>query len=307
VRVTACIVGFRNADDVVACVARLGESTHRPLEVVICENGGAEAFALLQARLPAQLEGGGQLRIVDAGGNLGYAGGFNRCLAEAPDADAWWLVNPDAEPATDALALMIERLARGDCGMVGSTLLLGDGRVQAFGGRFRHWLARAESIGHGAPGSTVPDARHIEATMNYVLGASMLVDRHFLARVGPMRDDYFLYAEEVEWCVRGLTRGEKLGFAPGARVLHRQGTTTGSANTHHGRPWLPVYLDERNRLHVVRDTRPLLLPVATVMSFMLILLRYARRGAWTQTGYAIQGWMAGIANRRGVPARMRAK
>jgi len=38
--------------------------------------------------------------------------------------------------------------------------------------------------------------------MNYILGASMLIDGTFLSRAGHMRDDYFLYCEEVEWCLR---------------------------------------------------------------------------------------------------------
>ncbi len=304
-RVTACIVAFRNADDVVACVAALGRSTHAALDVVICENGGAAAEATLAARLPAALPGGGRVHLVSAPENPGYAGGFNRCIDAAPDADAWWLVNPDAEPEPQALALMLERLARGDCAMVGGTLLLGDGRVQAFGGRFRTVLGRAESIGHGSDASITLDPAVIEAQMNYVLGASMLASRAFVDRAGRMRDDYFLYAEEIEWCLRGIGMGLRLGFAPGARVRHNQGTTTGSNHGPAHRPWLPVYLDERNRLNVVRDVAPAAVPVAMLAMLMQIMLRYARRGAWKQTGYALSGWWAGVRNLRGKPDRLR--
>ncbi len=303
-RVTACIVGFRNVDDILQCVAALGRSLHPALDVVICENGGGDVAARLVAQLPPTLPNGGTVTVVDAGENLGYAGGFNRCLDAAPDADAWWLVNPDAEPESDALALMLARLARGDCNAVGATLLLGDGRVQAFGGRFNSWMARAVSIGHGAPGSSVPDPAGIEGRMNYLLGASMLVDRMFVERAGRMRDDYFLYAEEIEWCLRALARGLRLGFAPGARVVHRQGTTTGSDRSPGRRPWLPVYLDERNRLNVVRDTVPGRLPVAALGALAIIAWRYVRRGAWQQTGYALSGWSAGIRNERGIPEKL---
>ncbi len=37
---------------------------------------------------------------------------------------------------------------------------------------------------------------------------------------GLMREDYFLYAEEVEWCLRAKRRGLRLGLAPAARILH---------------------------------------------------------------------------------------
>lgn len=300
-RVVACIVAFRNVEDVERCVAALGAGSHRELTVVICENGGAEAAAALQAVLPTQLPCGGSVTVIDAGDNLGYAAGFNVCVAATPDADAWWLVNPDAEPEPDALTRMVAVLAAGEADAVGGSICLSDGRVQGHGGRFRPWLARAESIGHGTPVDVRPDRATIEAAMNYILGASILAGRRFFEVAGPMREDYFLYAEEVEWGLRAKARGLRLGFVPDARVWHRQGSTTGSGRSIALRPWLPVYLDERNRLNVVRDTSPSLLPIAMVAAIPLILLRYARRGAWAQTGYALSGWWAGVCNRRGRP------
>jgi N-acetylglucosaminyl-diphospho-decaprenol L-rhamnosyltransferase len=116
-----------------------------------------------------------------------------------------------------------------------------------------------------------------------------------------MRADYFLYAEEIEWFVRARALGLRLGFAPDAHILHAQGTTTGSAAPLHDRPRLPIYCDERNRLHVVRDTTPARYPVAVIAALALLLLRYARRGAWRQTGYALAGWRAGVRGERGMP------
>jgi N-acetylglucosaminyl-diphospho-decaprenol L-rhamnosyltransferase len=185
--------------------------------------------------------------------------------------------------------------------MVGGTITLPDGRVQGHGGRFRPWLARAESIGHGERGDDPPDPARVEARMNYILGAAMLATRRFVEIAGPMREDYFLYAEEIEWCLRGRARGLGLGFAPAALIGHAQGTTTGSGAAIARRPWLPVYLDERNRLHVVRDTTPWRLPVSALGALLMIMLRYARRGAWAQTRFALAGWWAGVCNRRGKP------
>ena len=81
----------------------------------------------------------------------------------------------------------------------------------------------------------------------------MLVGRRFLETVGPMREDYFLYCEEVEWCLRGLKKGMRLGFAPSGIVVHKQGTITGNAVDLLGRSRLSVYLNERNRVLLSRD------------------------------------------------------
>ena len=300
-QVAVAIVAFRNPDDVVRCLEGLGRSLHRDFEVIICENGGRAAFETLSARVPRQLAGGHAVRIVDAGGNLGYAGGVNRCIAETPRAQAWWILNPDTYPAPEALPRMVERLLRADCEAVGNTLHHPNGVVQSHGGLWRTWLARAVSIDHGARLEAPVDAAAIEARQNYLNGASMLVSRRFVEAVGPMREEYFLYCEEVEWCLRGHSRGMRLGFAADANVLHEQGTSTGNSIDLRQRSRLSVLLNERNRLLLTRDCHPGALPVAALAALILLVLRFARRGAWKQLGYALEGWCSGVRNDRGLP------
>lgn len=300
--VAVCIVGFRNADDIAACLAALGLSTYADYEVVVCENGGAAAYAVLADRLPPTLPGGRPVTLLRADDNPGFAGGVNRCLRARDQADAWWLLNPDAQPDPGALAALVDRLREGDADAVAGTLYLPGARVQAHGGHWRRWLARPVSIGRNDPDGDAPSRAAIEPRLSYLLGASMLVGRRFVDLAGLMREDYFLYGEEIEWCLRGLARGARLGFAPGARVLHVQGSTTGSADALHARPRLPIYLDERNKLNIVRDVNPGRLPVAIPAALVLLTLRFARRGAWRQWRWALSGWWAGIRGLRGPPA-----
>ncbi|MHB8528255.1 MAG: glycosyltransferase family 2 protein [Caulobacteraceae bacterium] len=299
--VAVAIVAFRNLEDVRTCLEALAASTHGDFEVVICENGGEGAFSRLAAALPRRLVSGQGVRAIDAGINLGFAGGVNLCLAAAPDADAWWVLNPDTRPEPEAMAAQLRRLAAGDCEAVGCTLYLPDGRVQSYGGRWRAWLARAVSIGHGRALAPPPAPAAIERTQNYLNGASMMIGRRFLETVGPMREDYFLYGEEVEWCLRALARGMRLGFAPDARVLHFQGTTTGNIPEIARRARMPIHLNERNRILVTRDRFPARLPVVALAALATVFLRYPRRGAWRQLRWALQGWLAGVRGERGRP------
>lgn len=303
--VAVLIVGYRNPDDIRRCLTALSKSTHDDFEVVICENGGRGAFDALSAVLPAELPKGQKVRAVQAAGNLGYAGGVNVCLELSRDAGAWWVLNPDTEPGADTMARLVSRLLVGDCDAVGSTVYLSDGRVQSHGGLWRGWLARAESIGHGGQLADRPVAANIEQRQNYLNGASMMIGRRFLDVVGPMREEYFLYCEEVEWCLRGVRRGMRLGFAADAGVLHHAGTTTGSYDSMRSRPKLPIYLNERNKILTTADVYPARLPFALIASALLIFLRFGRRGAWRQLGYALDGWRAGVAGHRGPPSWLR--
>jgi N-acetylglucosaminyl-diphospho-decaprenol L-rhamnosyltransferase len=305
--VAVCIVSFRSEADVALCLEALSQQTHADFEVVICENGGAEATTATRAALPVHLPGGQGVEVIDGGGNIGFAGGCNVGMRARSGASGWWILNPDTEPAPGALAALVARLARGDVAAAGGVLHYEDGRVQGCGGRWFGWAARPTSLGHEATVDRLPDAGEIEREQNYLLGASMLVSPRFLEVAGPMREDYFLYCEEVEWCLRAGQRGLKLGFAPEALVLHRQGAVTGSNEAMKRRPRLPIYLDERNKVNLTRDIWPARVPVAFVLLIAQLLLKFVRRGAWVQAGYAWTGLRAGLRDERGPPAWLGAK
>jgi N-acetylglucosaminyl-diphospho-decaprenol L-rhamnosyltransferase len=300
--VAVAIVGFRNVGDVERCLRALGRSTFADFDVVICENGGVEAFAALKAAAPTVTPGGQRVRLIEAPGNVGFAGGVNICIAEAPDVDAYWILNPDTEVEPAALGAMVARLEVGDCDAVGSVLTLDDGTVQAFGGRWRPWLARAEAIGRGQPVGAPIDASAVEREQSFIMGASLLASRHFVEVAGTMREDYFLYGEEIEWCLRAIGLGLKLGFAPDAVVHHHQGSTTGSGGAAGRRPRLPVYLDERNKILMTRDCLPAALPVVAFTALALLFLRYGVKGRGGALRHAVDGWWAGLRDERGRPA-----
>src|SRR6185437_165796 len=299
--VAVAIVGFRNSGDIIACLGALSLATYADFEVVICENGGEHSYRSLVAALPARLPGGQPVRTICAAENLGYAGGVNVCVRASPHADAWWILNPDTVPDSTALEYLVQRLRAGDCELVGGILYGTNGRIQTLGGRWRPWLARAEAIGRGQSADRVP-LQSLERLIDFVSGASMLVSRRFLDVVGPMREDYFLYCEEVEWCLRGHAHGMRIALAPNARVLHHQGSTTGSALPVRRRSWMQVYLDERNKMLVTRDCFPSHITVAISAALLLLLIRYTRHTAIRQLSFALQGWWAGVTDRRGPPS-----
>ena len=298
--VVICIVGFRNAADIAACLRALAAQTHANFEVLLCENGGAAAADKLRAALPL-LAARQAVRIIVSEENLGYAGGVNVCMRAAPGADAWWILNPDTAPDRDALHRLVERLERGDCEAVGSTIYYANNRVECRGGLWRSWLARAVGLDYGKPVDAPPSA-DLEERLWYLSGASMLVGRNFVDAVGLMREDYFLYGEEVEWCLRGRRAGLRLGIAPKSLVLHKQGTTTGSVPDMRRRSRTAVYLDERNKLLLTRDCYPSRIPVVALGALAMLALRFGKRAAWRQLGYALSGWAAGLRNQRGAPA-----
>ena len=83
--VAVCIVGYRNAADIVACLGALTDSTYGDFEVQICENGGADAYGALVEAIPARLSGGQPVAIIEAPAQPGLCGRRQRLLAGEPE------------------------------------------------------------------------------------------------------------------------------------------------------------------------------------------------------------------------------
>lgn len=302
VNIVVCLVGFRNVADVMRCLPALAAQSFAAFEVVICENGGPDAQAALVAVVPERLATGQAVTVIADHSNPGYAGGINRCIAARPGASAYWVLNPDTVPDPAALGAMAEVLSSGAGDAVGGPIVLPDGLLRTCGGRWSPWVAYSRAIANGVPLAACPAAEEVEPHLSFISGASLLVSQRFIAEVGLMREDYFLYGEEVEWCLRAKAKGLRLRFCRDAVVLHYQGTTTGSAHDIGQQRRLPVFCDERNRVLTLRDTAgPAMFAAGAVGALLLLLWRYGRRAAWSQLGYALSGWWAAIRNQRGKP------
>ncbi|HWE99897.1 MAG TPA: glycosyltransferase family 2 protein [Caulobacteraceae bacterium] len=300
--VAVVIVGYRNRGDIQLCLKALAAQTHAAFEVVICENGGHDACVALAADLPERLSCGQRVTLICARDNLGYAGGVNLGLSATPDADAWWILNPDTQPDPSALELMLQRLHEVDCEAVGSLMVDSRQRVLGSGYTYNFWTGYSQALHRGRSAHKPIEQAEVEARMTFISGASMLVSRRYVEVAGLMREDYFLYCEETEWCERGRLRGLRLGFAAQAHVQHAQGTTTGAGGSSRDQPRLPVFLMERNAVLMVRDLYPWRWAFVAMMQLLVTTLRLARRRAWRQIGYASGGWWDGVLNRRGRPA-----
>ena len=302
-QVVVCIVAFRNHEDVLNCLSGLAQQSFRDFEVIICENGGPAAFELLASALPTKLPGGQPVASIADHANPGYGGGINRCIGVRPGRKFYWVLNPDTIPGVGTLEAMVADMETRVLDATGGPIVLPSGLLRTCGGRWNRWLACPIAIGMDRPADAVPIAANVEKDLAFISGASLLVGYRFIESAGLMREDYFLYGEEVEWCLRAIRQGMKLGFSPRGKVLHYQGTTTGSGHDLARQGRLPIYFNERNRVLILHDTEPApIVAIGAVGALLLIGWRYGRRRAWRSMWIALAGWWDGLCNCRGKPS-----
>ena len=259
---------------------KLGATTERGGE------GGAQERPLLYARYRRdQAEAGGDpaekasLVLIDCGGNLGFAGGNNVGLRYALARDDFryaWLLNNDTVVEPDALGHLVQRLAEApQGGLCGSTLIHYHDRatVQALGGGwYCKWLGLAWHLGRFSRWPRAVDREKVERQMSYPVGASIMITRRFLAEVGLMCEDYFLYFEELDWVLRAERRFALL-YAPQSVVYHKVGATVGTSSNPARKSALCDYWNARNRLFFTRRWYPEAFPTVYLALCCTLLAR----------------------------------
>jgi GT2 family glycosyltransferase len=223
------------------------------------------------------------LTLVDAGANLGFAGGNNaglRLLLAIPGIQWFWLLNNDTVIEANAAEALVRRMATthnvGMCGTVVRYYHKPD-TIQALNGhRFNVWSGQSQGIGSKQPITTPFDPKRVVAQTDFVLGASLAVSRKFLETIGPMEDRYFLYYEEIDWAARN-DRRFAIGFAHGAIIYHKEGGTIGSSGQPGARSLGSEYWLTRSRLAFIRRNRPILLPWHWLVTLSLIFRRLLQR------------------------------
>jgi GT2 family glycosyltransferase len=291
-RIAALIVNYRSADLVRRCMASLGGADG--LDVLVLDNSADDDAA---AALRDVLRSFPDARLVVAEANLGFAAGVNRLICEAGDAyGAYWLLNPDVVVAEGCLAQLRQELAEDPDRMLSPLITMGDGaeeRVWFDGGEVDVERGIVRHLGYGGRAATTRGATHPSA---FLTAAALLVPAPVLSVLGPLREDLFLYWEDVEYSLRARAHGFALAVVPTARARHDEGGTSSTGDG--GRSAVHYRWMARNRLVVCAAARggAWLRPLFARATIAGILrpLRRERRGRWAKTWAAARGTLAGI-------------
>lgn len=243
-RLLAVIVNYRTPDLALAAARGLV----RALEpfpdgrIVLLDNASDDGS--LEA-LRRGVAGAGWPRIEVRGSprNGGFGYGVNRvvrpALAEPDPPDAFYLLNPDAVPAPDAVQALVGFLREHpQAGIAGSALCGTDGAPHASAFRFPSLASELErTVRLGALSRLlahrrVPmDRASVPRPVDWVSGASMLVRREVFERIGLFDEEYFLYFEEMDLCRRAREAAFEVWSVPGSRVTHALAASTGFEDT----------------------------------------------------------------------------
>lgn len=216
----AIVVNWNGVETTRACVASLLASTYPETRICVVDNGSEIDEAAILAR---EFPGIDVLRLPD---NIGYGGAVNAGARRAEAAGARYLcmLNNDTRVEPDFIGALVAGSAQLVRPAILTPLILRpDGRVWAAGGRLRWPNVAGEHIGIGGD----PDEHRAGGPVDWASGCALFAPVEAFQQAGPLDERYFLYLEDIEWCLRARRRGVPTVYVPEARVWHAVTRTIG--------------------------------------------------------------------------------
>lgn len=192
------VVTHNRVDDLRICLDALRGQTCPLLDVVVVDNASTDDTADFLARQQ-------DITVVRLSHNGGGAGGFKAGMdaASATSATWWWLMDDDCVPSSDALEQLLSvaaAAANGSdvAGVMPMVIWGGEERVCGY--------IRATDL---------PDD---ERDAGPFLGLLLLRDA--CASIAPIREDFVIWGDDTDYCLRLRMNGWRFLAAPDACVEH---------------------------------------------------------------------------------------
>jgi GT2 family glycosyltransferase len=222
------VVSYETRELLERCLASLAEPLGRgEIEVIVADNASRDgSAAMVRDRFP-------RVRLIAHESNRGFSVAVN-AAARASRGETLLLLNPDTEvPASGPAAIAASLAAHPDAWAVGLRQLAPDGVFQlSFGlepGLASEWLRRVVQR------RLDRDDRRLAAWLDrryarprpvaWVAGSSMAVRRDAFFRVGGFDEGYFLFFEDIDFCLRLRAAGGRVYYDPGVTVIHHRGAS----------------------------------------------------------------------------------
>jgi GT2 family glycosyltransferase len=226
--ISIIIVNWNTRDCLRDCLRSVYEQTKNIcFEVIVIDNTSTDgSAAMVKKEFP-------QTILLENSENRGFAAANNQGMAIAKGRYVL-LLNPDTIVLDRTIKKTMDFAdSHPDVGVVGCQVLENETKIQRTCFAFpslSNLILQKTDLHRLFPRSRFFGRvdmgwwdRKTERDVDVVSGMFMLVRHKAIEQVGLMDEDYFIYAEETDWCFRFWLASWRRVFTPVGRIIHRDG------------------------------------------------------------------------------------
>lgn len=272
------IISYNTKELTIQTIESVFASTYPSLEVIVVDNnshdGSVEAL---------QEKYGKKIHLIVNPDNRGFAYANNMGIRKA-SGEYVILLNSDTIVAPDALSAMVAALSsHPTVGAVAASLRYVDGRYQPQGGALPNVLNLAVWWLWPLPGATplIPqyqDPRDVVTShmgssgviiRGWVGGTALVVKRDVYLEMHGLDEGIFMYAEDIDFCLRLKKQGLAVGIVPAAIITHIGSASAGSLNARLGEVKGLLYLFAKHKSTISQVVLRLIFIVGSLLRYVL--------------------------------------
>jgi GT2 family glycosyltransferase len=217
-KITIQIVNYNSREIIKECLGSIRvclNNTHDP-EVLIINNDPDKLSGLLK-----DIEFPFEVRLVEVNENIGFGRAHNLGCKEARG-ELLLFLNPDTKMPEGSLVRMLDAMeADKRIGIVGPVLVNHKGHVaeESYGSKKTPLSIIKKKLlvtGSGAEKGNIFE-------VDWVSGGAMLIRKELFDELGGFDEDFFMYFEDVDLCLRAKKKGYKIVVNPLSRIFHQSG------------------------------------------------------------------------------------
>lgn len=267
VKLFAVTVNWNRPDDTIECARSILTGGYDDIGLVVVDNGSVDdSVEKMRQALPSAT-------LITNPTNEGYVKGVNKGIRMALDAGATHVlvINNDAIGKDHFIMQLKEAMDRHpEAGLVAPKILYyNSNRIWFSGGTFNNWLGYSKHTGM----DLINDGKGEESEQDYITGCSILVKADLFRTIGLFDEQYNIYGEDIDFCIRAQDRGFGSWYIPNTIVYHKVSLSTGIGGSNIMTPFRSYYYS-RNMLLLVNKRKRGVSRVSCAMGQTFILVPY---------------------------------
>jgi len=278
--VSIIILNYNTKDLLSSCLTALEKSEKGPytFETIVCDNGSTDGSDKeIRKKFP-------WVKLIQNGNNVGFAAGNNPGISVSKGRYIL-LLNSDTEVSPDTIKTMVEFMdEHPTIGASTCKLLLTDGSMDpaCHRGMTSPWVGftyfskleklfpKTKLFGEYHQGYKDLNSSH---EVDVISGAFFMVRHDVVLQVGLLDEDYFMYAEDIDYAYRIKKAGYKIWFYPFVTVLHKKKQSGRSHKNKELRKQTQTHFIVSNRLFYTKHFEKLYPKILSVLVYSVFDLQ----------------------------------
>lgn len=237
-KVSIIVLNWNGKEDTIECLESLKKITYPNYEIILVDNGSTDGSPEIFKKMYPEI------RIIENEKNLGYAEGNNMGMQDAISRGTKYLLimNNDTVAETSFLDKLINTIELNPkIGVIGPKICYYSepSLVQSNGERINFWTGNTRSTGWRLNDNSIGTSLNF---VDFVYGACLLVKADLAEQVGLFDPKFFIYSEEMDFCMKINKVGYRIVCDPTAKIFHKDQITSSKIS------YLAKYYQTRNRI-----------------------------------------------------------